>query len=109
MIVVRERDGFVAYSAVCTHLGCLVRWDGAKQEFLCPCHAAVFDRHGAVVSGPPPAPLPSYDVKEVDGRVFTIDEGSGSTESALIELTAEGGPKVGLTTPGYLHGLAKVR
>lgn len=46
---------------------------------------------------------------EVDGRVFTIDEKNGSTESTLIELTAEGGPKLGLTAPGYLHGLAKVR
>lgn len=70
VIVVRERGGFVAYSAICTHLGCLVRWEGDKQEFLCPCHAAVFDKTGAVVSGPPPAPLEQYDVKEVEGKVF---------------------------------------
>ncbi|MGK3969793.1 hypothetical protein WMF38_32575 [Sorangium sp. So ce118] len=71
------------------------RWDTATNEA-----AAI----------PELAPSPAnVSFFEVDGRVFTIDEKSGSTESTLIELTAEGGPKSGLTTPGYLHGLAKVR
>lgn len=69
-VVVRERDGFRAFSAVCTHLGCLVKWDGGRKEFLCPCHAAVFDAQGRVVSGPPPAPLAEYRVKEVAGKVY---------------------------------------
>jgi len=70
VIVVREQTSFTAYSAVCTHLGCLVKWDGSRKEFLCPCHAAVFDKNGAVVSGPAPAPLPPYKVKEVGGKVY---------------------------------------
>ncbi len=70
VIIVRDRNGFRAYSAICTHLGCLVTWEGAKEEFLCPCHAAVFDKRGQVVSGPPPSPLPAYDVKEVGGKVY---------------------------------------
>jgi len=69
-IVVRDRLGFRAFSAVCTHLGCLVRWDGARQEFLCPCHAAVFDSAGRVVSGPPPAPLPELAVKQIEDKVY---------------------------------------
>ncbi len=70
VIVIRKRKGFEAYSAVCTHRGCLVRWNMAKQEFLCPCHAAVFDENGGVVSGPPPEPLPPYKVKEIGDKVF---------------------------------------
>jgi cytochrome b6-f complex iron-sulfur subunit len=70
VIVVRDQEGFRAYSAICTHLGCLVRWDGSRKEFLCPCHAAVFDAQGRVVSGPPPTALPEYRVKEVGGRVY---------------------------------------
>jgi len=70
VVVVRDRSGFKAFSAVCTHLGCLVKWDMGKQEFLCPCHAAVFDKDGGVVSGPPPAPLPAYKVKEIGDKVF---------------------------------------
>lgn len=68
VIVVRLRSGFKAYSAICTHLGCLVRWDG--QAFLCPCHAAKFGTDGGVLSGPPPAPLEAYRVTEVKGKVF---------------------------------------
>lgn len=70
VIVIRESNGYRAMSAICTHLGCLVKWESAKKEFLCPCHAAVFDQNGAVVSGPAPAPLPSYKVKDVGGKVF---------------------------------------
>lgn len=70
VIVVRSRTGFVAYSAVCTHLGCLVKWDSAKKEFFCPCHAAIFDEKGRVVSGPPPTPLEAYVIKEIEGKVY---------------------------------------
>lgn len=70
VIVLRDRSGFKAFSAVCTHLGCLVTWDLASKHFLCPCHAAAFAEDGSVVSGPPPAPLPSYKVKEVGDKVF---------------------------------------
>jgi cytochrome b6-f complex iron-sulfur subunit len=70
VIVVRKRDGFEAYSAECTHLGCLVTWSAPENQFVCPCHAAVFDASGNVVSGPPPAPLPPYRVQEVDGKVY---------------------------------------
>ncbi|WP_437779138.1 hypothetical protein [Sorangium sp. So ce1097] len=46
---------------------------------------------------------------QVDGRVFGTETTDDYAESTLIELTAEGGPKRGLTTPGFLHGVAKVR
>ena len=61
---------FVAMSNICTHLGCRVRWIAEKGQFLCPCHNAVFDREGNVVSGPPPAPLNRYEVKVEDDQLF---------------------------------------
>ncbi len=70
VIVVKQRSGFCAFSAVCTHLGCLVKWDTGKKQFLCPCHAAAFDEKGKVVSGPPPAPLVEVSVKEVGDKIF---------------------------------------
>ncbi len=70
VIVVRGPAGYRAFSAVCTHLGCLVKWDGPGRQFKCPCHAAVFDENGHVVSGPPPAPLPEYVVKEIGDQVL---------------------------------------
>ncbi len=64
VIVVRlgERD-VRAFSVVCTHLGCRVQWDQQEENFLCPCHMGRFDTAGAVIAGPPPAPLPSYPVR----------------------------------------------
>ena len=70
VLVVRTTSGFEAYSAICPHLGCLVKWEGAGRVFLCPCHAAVFDSKGRVMSGPSPGPLSPYKVKEVGDKVF---------------------------------------
>jgi Rieske Fe-S protein len=46
-----------AFSAVCTHLGCQVRWNGEARQFQCPCHGGAYDAEGRVVAGPPPRPL----------------------------------------------------
>ncbi|MDA8359645.1 MAG: Rieske (2Fe-2S) protein [Actinomycetota bacterium] len=53
--------GYVAYSKVCTHLGCPVGLYERELELLvCPCHQSMFDvRDGAVPQfGPAPRPLP---------------------------------------------------
>lgn len=56
--VFRNEKGFYAISAVCTHLGCLVKYTG--QEFKCPCHGSTFDKRGNVKSGPAPRALEWY-------------------------------------------------
>lgn len=63
--------GYRALSATCTHLGCGVAWDDAKKQFVCPCHAGVFDRGGKVVSGPPPRPMDRFEarVNDVTGDI----------------------------------------
>lgn len=59
-----------AFSVICTHLGCRVHWDQVDGTFLCPCHDGRFDTSGAVVSGPPPAPLPSFSVRLESDKVW---------------------------------------
>jgi Rieske Fe-S protein len=63
---------FIAMSNICTHLGCRVRWIGDQQQFFCPCHNAVFDKDGEVVSGPPPRSLDRYEVKVEDDQLFIL-------------------------------------
>ena len=60
----------VVYSDVCTHLSCRVNWNEERGEFDCPCHAAYFDVHGEVISGPPPRPLDKYEIKIEDNQLF---------------------------------------
>jgi len=70
VMLIRTPDKLKAFSATCTHSGCLVDWEEKKREIICPCHAGLFDLEGRVVSGPPPRPLPSYPAKVVDGNIF---------------------------------------
>ncbi|MBI5180975.1 MAG: Rieske 2Fe-2S domain-containing protein [Nitrospirae bacterium] len=68
-VVIQTKSGFTALSAVCTHLGCIVKWLEDKGEFQCPCHAGRFDATGKVLSGPPPNPLPQIAVVESGAKI----------------------------------------
>jgi cytochrome b6-f complex iron-sulfur subunit len=62
-VVLQAKAGeFIALTAVCTHLGCIIKWRPDKNEFECPCHAGSFSPSGKVLGGPPPKPLESYPV-----------------------------------------------
>lgn len=61
-------DTFVAFSAVCTHQGCPVQFDGSG--FQCPCHGASYDASGQVTGGPAPAPLAAIPVTVAGGDVL---------------------------------------
>jgi len=68
VLLIREANQVVALSAICTHLGCIVKYKGGGV-ILCPCHAASFDLNGNVTGGPAPRPLTYYRVRIVGGRI----------------------------------------
>jgi menaquinol-cytochrome c reductase iron-sulfur subunit len=66
-----EGEDFVAFAVTCTHLGCPVNWRPSARLFLCPCHGGVYYADGTVAGGPPPRPLPRFEVR-VDGSIVQI-------------------------------------
>ncbi len=59
VVVTNTPKGVKAFSAICTHLGCIVMYDQDNQIIKCPCHDGFFNVvTGEVISGPPPSPLP---------------------------------------------------
>ena len=66
------RGQYKAFSAVCTHVGCIMS-EVANGTIDCPCHGSEFKiTTGAVVTGPAPAPLPKKQIKIVDGQVLLL-------------------------------------
>ena len=73
--VLRTEGGFLAMSAICTHLSCVVNWNEMLKKFECPCHGAKFNLNGEVLEGPPPRPLDLYKLQLVAGNVV-VDRAS---------------------------------
>ncbi len=64
---------FKAFSAICTHLGCIVHLEPG-DDIYCPCHAGYFDPvTGNVLAGPPKKPLPEIELKiDENGDIYAV-------------------------------------
>jgi cytochrome b6-f complex iron-sulfur subunit len=74
-LIIHTSEGLRAYSAVCTHFACIVKWEPEVGKIVCPCHEGYFDPlDGNVLSGPPPIPLTALAVNIVDGEIYVGGE-----------------------------------
>jgi cytochrome b6-f complex iron-sulfur subunit len=74
-ILIRTPSGELrAFSAVCTHLGCIVEYRADLSEIWCPCHNGHYDLHGINIAGPPPKPLQEFTVN-VSGERIVVGRG----------------------------------
>jgi ubiquinol-cytochrome c reductase iron-sulfur subunit len=70
-------QGNVAYSKMCTHLGCPVGlYQEQTQQLVCPCHQSIFNVNAGALPefGPAPRPLPQLPLK-VDNAGYLRSQG----------------------------------
>jgi Rieske Fe-S protein len=51
-------------SVRCTHMGCMLQWNGAETSWDCPCHGSRFDPDGRVLDAPAIKPLDRVDLDD---------------------------------------------
>lgn len=73
VLIHREsNDTIHAFSAVCTHQGCIVGVNNdVNAPFVCPCHSSTFDKvTGEAVAGPAQLPLTRHNTVIEHGWVL---------------------------------------
>jgi cytochrome b6-f complex iron-sulfur subunit len=82
-IILRTPDGDLrAFSAVCTHLGCIVQYRPDLSHIWCACHNGHYNLRGINIKGPPPRPLPEWTVKVRGEQIRVSREPPSATGSA---------------------------
>lgn len=71
-MLIHQADGtWSAFNAVCTHLGCTVKYEPEQNRIFCACHGGVYDPvTGKNTAGPPPKPLTKFNAEVKDGSVI---------------------------------------
>ena len=64
--LIRTEDGVKALYKVCTHLGCLYKWEETNDRFECPCHGSKFEADGTYIEGPAPRSLDQFVMAALD-------------------------------------------
>lgn len=75
-LVVSDAGAIADYglNAVCTHLGCVVPWNGGENKFICPCHGSQYNSEGKVVRGPAPLSLALAHATVTDNDTVSFTE-----------------------------------
>ena len=73
-----SHEGIVAYSKICTHVGCPVGlYEQQTHHLLCPCHQSTFDvlQHCKVIFGPADRPLPQLAITADEEGYLVAEQG----------------------------------
>lgn len=86
-LVQSETEGAKALYMVCTHLGCLYKWEESNFRFECPCHGSKFSKDGYYIEGPAPRSLDTF-ATTVDGDTIIVDTGAKTLGASSLESPA---------------------
>ena len=70
VLVHTSENQLKAFSAVCTHLGCIIEYHEDEKRFHCNCHGSIFDINGKNIGGPAPKPLIPYRVELKENNIM---------------------------------------
>lgn len=71
VILIKTESGDLrAFSAICTHLDCIVQYRKDLKHIWCACHNGQYDLRGVNISGPPPKPLEEFRVNIVNDEII---------------------------------------
>lgn len=71
VILIRTPSGDIrAFSAICTHLECIVQYRKDFEHIWCACHNGHYDLKGINIAGPPPRPLAPFEVNIKEDKIF---------------------------------------
>jgi Rieske Fe-S protein len=75
ILIRTPNDELKAFTAVCTHLACIVQYRPDLSQIWCACHNGHFDLSGKNVEGPPPKPLDEYTVNVRGDQIIVSRRG----------------------------------
>ena len=78
--------GIIANYKVCTHLGCIYKWDDLVHHYACPCHGSQFQLNGDWIAGPAPRGLDRFALQVFDQSGKLIAD---SSDGHPVPLTPE--------------------
>lgn len=93
--LINNHDGALALYWKCVHLGCTVPWNSSENDFHCPCHGSVYNRHGEHIAGPAPRAL--------DYMEITIEGGKVVVNSGKITSRQDWKPSQSVKLPGFTY------
>jgi Rieske Fe-S protein len=95
-------SGFLALSGVCTHMACLLQWNGADMTFDCPCHGGRFLSSGKAAPGGRYTypPLPAIQTKVESDQVWVYVTGGAASDEFPQPQATVSNPRYGASVTG---------
>ncbi|MCE7985294.1 MAG: ubiquinol-cytochrome c reductase iron-sulfur subunit [Caldilinea sp. CFX5] len=107
--LINTPDGPKALYMVCTHLGCLYKWEAQANYFRCPCHGSTFSREGDYICGPAPRSLDQFVIEIVQNEQIIANTTTTANESIQPPTTIPTGAQLIVNTGKRLRGQASVQ
>ena len=71
LLIRKEGLDIIAFSAICTHLNCIIGYRKNQKDIFCNCHGSSFSIEGIPLNGPARLPLKKYSVS-IENNIIRV-------------------------------------